>query len=196
MDADKEKSLINLTITIEKCIMCYEGFMKYPTELRLKFRRWYNIDPWFFPPKNDLVKGFLGAGDVVFICMRPSTGTFPSPADEQFYKLLKNNGFQDAHITDLVKCRSRVKIEKRKEEKEVENCFGYLLKELEIIEPSLIVAVGDKAYNYLNGKLPQRYKDRLDKIIHYSYAKRWGKEQVLEKDFKRVRQRYHKAAII
>jgi uracil-DNA glycosylase family 4 len=145
------------------------------------------------------VEGFLGTGDVVFVCMRPSTGTFPSKADKLFYKLIKNYGFQDAHITDLIKCKSRVKIEKRNEEKEVENCFEYLLKELEIIEKqklSLIVAVGDKAYNYLNEKLSQRYKDKLIKIKHYSYAIRWRKEEDLENDFKRIRQKYHKSTNI
>jgi uracil-DNA glycosylase len=95
-----------------------------------------------------------------------------------------------------------VKNEKRNEEKEVENCFEYLLKELEIIynknkKPSLIVAVGNKAYNYLNKKLPQHYKDRLVKITHYSARGR--KEQVFEKlenDFKRIHQIYHKATTI
>ena len=204
MDAEKEKSLvdlIDLNNIIEKCLRCYKEFKDYRPELRLKIRRWYNIGPWFFPPfglnENCLVKGFLGTGDTVFVCMRPSTGTFPSPADKLFYKLIEKNCFQNAHITDLVKCRSRVKIEKRTEEKEVENCFEYLLRELEIIEkPSLIVAVGDKAYNYLKEKLPQHYKDKLIKIIHYSYAKRWRKEQVLEDNFKRIRQRYHKSTII
>jgi uracil-DNA glycosylase family 4 len=206
MDAEKEKSLVDLTNIIEKCLRCYEEFKDCESGLRLKFRRWYNIDPWFFPPnginKNSLVKGFLGTGDVVFVCMRPSTGTFPSPTVKQFYKLIENYGFQDAHITDLIKCRSRVKNEKRNEEKEVENCFEYLLKELEIIyninkKLSLIVAVGNKAYNYLNKKLPQHYKDRLVKITHYSARGR--KEQVFEKlenDFKRIHQIYHKATTI
>jgi hypothetical protein len=202
----RKKVWLNLTNIIEKCLRCYEEFKDCRPELRLKFRRWYNIDPWFFPPnginKNNLVKGFLGTGDVVFVCMRPSTGTFPSPNVKQFYKLIENYGFQNAHITDLIKCRSKVKIEKGKEEKEVENCFGYLLKELEIIyninkKLSLIVAVGNKTYNYLNKKLPQHYKDRLVKITHYSARGR--KEQVFEKlenDFKRIRQIYHKATII
>jgi len=212
MDAEKEKNvraLVDLTNIVEKCLRCYEEFKDREPEFRLKFRRWYNIDPWFFPPnginKNNLVEGFLGTGDVVFVCMRPSTATFPNPTVKQFYKLIENYGFQDAHITDLIKCRSKVKIEKGREEKEVENCFGYLLKELEIIynknnknkKPSLIVAVGNKAYNYLNKKLPQHYKDRLVKITHYSA--RGGKEQVFEKlenDFKRIRQIYHKATTI
>jgi uracil-DNA glycosylase family 4 len=204
MVAEKEKSLIDLTNIIEKCLRCYEEFKDYQSELRLKFRRCYNRDAWFFPPSriddNGLVKGFLGTGDVVFVCMRPSTGTFPSKADKLFYKLIENNGFQDAHITDLIKCRLRVKNEKRNEENEVENCFEYLLKELEIIKKekenlSLIVAVGDKAYDYLNEKLPPHYKDKLVKIIHYSYAIRWRKEQDLEKDFKRIRQIYHESTI-
>ncbi|MEM3828807.1 MAG: uracil-DNA glycosylase family protein [Conexivisphaerales archaeon] len=137
------------------------------------------------------MKGFFGTGKIVFVCERPSTGTFPSGADNLFYDLLKEYKFEDAHITDLIKCRSNVieKVEKSFED-DAKECFKHLLEELEILKPTLIVAVDTKVYKYLREHLSELYKDKLFEktMTHYSYAHRFKKREKLEENFKSVKE--------
>ncbi|MGB9779086.1 MAG: uracil-DNA glycosylase family protein [Candidatus Bathyarchaeales archaeon] len=190
------ENLQKLVCKIENCLKCYKEFKNYQ-EVRIEIRHWYNKGPWFFPPYRE-VKGFFGTGKVVFICERPSTGTFPSKADELFYDLIKRYELEDAHITDLIKCRlkdnEKGKTKNKKEADESFNfyaskCFTHLLEELEILKPTLIVAVSEKVRKYLKEHLPQAYKDNLfeNSMTHYSYACRYKKEEKLEEDFKSVK---------
>lgn len=52
---------------------------------------------------------------------------------------------EDVYITSLVKCKSANGINSSN----VETCNDYLLKQIEVIKPKLIVALGDKTYSYL-----------------------------------------------
>lgn len=52
---------------------------------------------------------------------------------------------EEVYITSLVKCRSINGITKP----HVESCNDYLLKQIELIKPSLLVVLGEKAYSYL-----------------------------------------------
>ncbi|MEM2533931.1 MAG: hypothetical protein QXK12_07920 [Candidatus Nezhaarchaeales archaeon] len=104
----KLTKLRELLSEVEKCLKCYEEFDKYPDEDRVRIRKWYHKDPWFFPPHEETgIKGFLGTGDVCFICQRPSTrgDEAPDKFTLRFYELLRRSGFEGAHITDIVKCR-------------------------------------------------------------------------------------------
>ncbi len=91
---------------------------------------------------------------------------------------MKKYRFEDAHITDLIKCGGKAEETARKTEKikMAKNCFRFLEEEISIIDPDLIVAVGkdEILYEYLK-KLPQSYGDRLYKkqIMHYSYVERF-----------------------
>ena len=86
--------------------------------------------PWAFPERWG-VKGFLGDGTVniselgktikiMFVSFRPSTvarrwGEFPNPGTRSFknarfyYSCLKEYGFENAHLTDILKCQSLLK---------------------------------------------------------------------------------------
>lgn len=59
---------------------------------------------WFFPQYKG-VKGFLGTQDIMFVGLAPSTGSFPSRSGDFLYEQLKEHGFGNAHITDIVKIR-------------------------------------------------------------------------------------------
>lgn len=172
MMAEKNDRLWKLIDEIEDCLDCYGEFCKefenYPCEYKVKFRELYNRAPWFFPLRNE-VKGFLGNGEVkcdgkvckiVFVCIRPSTGTFPSEADDLFYGLLRDCGFKDAHVTDLIKCRGKAKeTDAETIEKMAKNCLRFLEEEIKIIDPDLIVAVGgNKTLSEHLKKLPSRIK--------------------------------------
>lgn len=163
---------------------CYKEFKDYDDDDRLRIRAWYNENPWFFPPsENTGVKGFLGTGKTVIVCERPSTrGNIPNPADLSFYELLNKCGFEDAHMTDLVKCRG---IAGQISAKELENCLPYLKEEIRILKPELIIAVGNRAYEVLTHELDLG-SIRLEKITHYPYAFRFNKFEKIEEELRRI----------
>ncbi|MBS7636105.1 uracil-DNA glycosylase family protein [Candidatus Bathyarchaeota archaeon] len=124
------------------------------------------------------------------ICGRPSTGTFPDKAVKLFYGCLEDYGLEDAHITDLIKCSQKLmKAEKRLTKKYADKCFKHLIREIEILKPKTIVAVGRKVHSYLKNNLPPQYRNRLceHNITHYSYASRYKKEDKLKQDVETVK---------
>lgn len=52
---------------------------------------------------------------------------------------------EEVYLTSLVKCKSSQGINSSC----VETCSDYLLKQIELIKPKLIVVLGDKTYSYL-----------------------------------------------
>lgn len=183
-----EKSLEKLLFRIEKCLKCYRKFEDYSEKDRLRIRNWHNKGPWFFPPSEDgKAKGFFGTGEVVFMCQRPSTGgKVPDEAVILFYDLIKEHGFENAHITDLVKCRAEGG---KVSEEEIRNCLPYLEEEIRILKPKLIVAVGNEAYKVLAKELKLQ-SIPVKRIIHYSYAVRRGKIERLKEEFKGIEEIY------
>jgi len=153
---------------------------------RVRVRFWYNEGPWFFPPSEDSgVKGFFGTGEIFFVCQRPSTrGNIPDQADLLFYDLLRKYGFEDAHITDLVKCRG---IAGKISDWEMRNCLPYLEEEIRILKPKLMIAVGNEAYEVLTEK-PEFRSIRIERVTHYSHAFRYKKIWKLEEEFRRIKE--------
>ena len=177
---DKSAKLRELVKEIQTCLRCYEDFKELKEEDRIRTRDWYLQGPWFFPPDKHGVKGFFGTSDVMFVCPRPSTGSFTDPAAKLFYELLRKNGFSKAHVTDIVKCRSKARTTSRAlmPSKEVANCFPFLMREKEILQPRIVVAVGDIAYN----EIRDHFRN-VRKILHYAY--RWKKMEEMEKQLAR-----------
>jgi DNA polymerase len=56
---------------------------------------------------------------------------------------------EDVYITNIVKCRPRDNAEPTPTE--AHTCQPYLLKQIELIQPKFIVALGATAYHYLSG---------------------------------------------
>jgi DNA polymerase len=56
---------------------------------------------------------------------------------------------EDVYITNIVKCRPRENAEPTPAE--AHTCQPYLLKQIELIQPKIIVALGATAYHYLSG---------------------------------------------
>lgn len=146
--AEDEKSarLHKLLCEIEKCVKCYKNYEEYSEEDGVRIRRWCNVGPWFYPPYKGRkkVKGFFGTGEVMFVCLRPSTrgGEIPDSKLERFYELLEEEGFENAHITDLVKCRGPAK---DIPDYYFQNCISHLREEIDVLKPKMIVAVGREA---------------------------------------------------
>ncbi|MEM2922446.1 MAG: uracil-DNA glycosylase family protein [Candidatus Bathyarchaeia archaeon] len=172
----KERALSDLISQIRMCSKCYDKFTDYDVMDRINIREWRHEGPWFFPPvKEDEVdiRGFFGTGDVMLVAERPSTrgGKIPAPLDMEFLRLLRKYGLTDAHISDMVKCRGTVEESKREEiwRSMVYNCFPFLRKEIDVVKPRLILAMGKKVYNELKRRGVDR-EFRVVPMIHYSYA--------------------------
>jgi len=158
------------------------------SELKKKIHNCCKCDkaePWTFPRYNN-VSGFLGDSDIMFVAERPSTGRF-SKADKLFYRLLRKHGFEKAHLTDITKCRKKVREEVSLEE--ISNCLVYFKEELAIIRPKVIVALGNKTYTMLKALLPAlgTLDVQLEKIMHYSYVSRFKKEDEYDDQFKNLK---------
>lgn len=109
------------------------------------------------------MKGFYGDKEYIFVASQPHEGEFPAlPHDYKLYSNMKTYGFEEAHLTDVVKCRG----EKGKElsPNEVDNCIGWFDEEVRIIKPKAIIALGNKAFNALK---PKPFKPIL-RLHHYS----------------------------
>ncbi|PYR47866.1 MAG: hypothetical protein DMF89_17620 [Acidobacteria bacterium] len=107
---------------------------------------------------------------------RPSSehGTLPNRSDRssdparRLYSELKRQGFGRAHLTDVIKERAlgRGVEEIERDKGRMERYRRYLQKEIEIIRPHLIVAMGARAYRILTDWLGSDAPVRP--IQHYS----------------------------
>lgn len=116
---------------------------------------------------------------VMFICESPSTsggtGIFNNEAnfnatgaDKLFNEYKQKYSLQNCYTTDFVKCG--VPNEKPTKEK-IKNCSEYLMKEIEIINPKVIIAVGKIAFDLLTEHI--HTKIPIIFMHHYSYIYRW-----------------------
>jgi hypothetical protein len=139
---------------------------------------------WLFPAR-DGVSGFMGTARVMVVGERPSVGSAGSPASnlitdggtvtieegkcgnlggDRLYLALNNFGIADAHLTDLIKTRDWVasNLPDLGPHREVFD------REIEIIDPRLIIAFGQKVFDLLQFYLAGR-RIKLDKVPHYAY---------------------------
>ncbi len=123
-------------------------------------------DPWLFPEQGH-VKGFLGTGPVMLVAERPST----APAagyPRLLYSLLEKYNACTAHLTDIIKSRGKVGEAYPANMGPHRRIFD---RELEIVQPTLIVTFGQKVYDLLQFTLAgSGITIRL--VWHYSYARR------------------------
>jgi len=124
-------------------------------------------DAWLFPERGR-VKGFLGPGPVMLVAERPSTGHFGGPSDYLLYTLLEKYDAADAHLTDVIKCRGRVGDSYPNDIGPHRLIFD---RELEIVQPTLIVAFGQKVYDLLQFSLAG-LGIPIRTVWHYAYARR------------------------
>ena len=169
-------------------------------------KKW--MDVWFYP-EYDGVMGYLGTQDIAFVGLSPSYHAFPTKYPNLiegakttalkciriFYKVLKDMGFENAHLTDVMKIRAEGK-------EQVETYFQdqallnrnleYLSREFEIIQPRLVVALGKRALEFLQEVSPKRFPGiKIRKITHYSYLRfRKYDEQRFRDEMKNVKKLY------
>lgn len=138
-------------------------------------------EAWFFPEYAG-VKGYLGTAEVFFVGPNPSTGRFPQKSDIFLYDHLRAFGFADAHLSDCIKyhlSNNEVQALKKADALKSDGALlrsqrNYFLREVEIIRPRLVVAMGDLAHEILEGWL--QGGPRLLKMIHYKKPVRFKQE--------------------
>lgn len=147
-------------------------------------------EAWFYEEYGG-VKGFLGTKDIIVLGLNPSSGKFPSKKDKLFYNLLKEKGFESAHLTDFIKIRAKnkeVKIKLTANPDLMKKQVGFFSEELSIIKPKLIITIGGECDKLLKQYFPKIEKDcKVIQIFHYSYnrfhksSKYKSVEEVFEK---------------
>jgi len=169
---------------------------------------WFYPDPEHLPenwskdlekdkcPKYKKIKGFLGTQNLVFIGSNPSYNKFPTRYTDFFYEQLKINGFENAHLTDLIKIRLFNKDVKDKlnDKNIIDEQLEFLKEEFSIIKPKLIVILG--VCRGWKGKkikeiLEENFRNtKIKDIYHYSSI-RFPKNKVkFIKDMKNVKKWY------
>ena len=113
--------------------------------------------------------------DVMFVAEMPSmiepkkeyVNFNASARDRFFVQTLKDYGVTGVYVTDIVKRRDAPR---RPSEKEINEWLGFLLKEINIINPKLLIIIGKKNYDknyipYIKAYIPKNMCD--DWIYHY-----------------------------
>ena len=96
--------------------------------------------------------------DIMFVGEAPgmsedtSGKPFAGKSGDMLTKMIENVlliSRQDVYITNIVKCRPANNAVPSPSE--AHSCHPYLLKQIELIKPKIIIALGETAYHYLSG---------------------------------------------
>jgi uracil-DNA glycosylase len=149
-----------------------------------------NSDCWLFPTEKE-VRGFLGTDSIVIVGDQPSK----SPWDEShphrriYYDTLKKVGASNVHLTDLYKRRGEPSSLKNllphQFPKDFPEHLKFFRREIEILKPTRVVALGMLAYKLLRVYVPELNQD-LGQMWHFSYVWQSGKSHLYEAHMKRA----------
>ena len=154
---------------------------------------------------------------VIFVCERPGPNNPVKEEDStvrrcwgeenanrrsvwrlrRFLKVRKDYGLQDCYITNIVKC-SKFSGTDSPSVDEIKECSKHLIKEIEIIQPEVVVAVGGGQDNILRRKpFKALIGDKLHKITHYAFR---GSEEELweswDREFKELKRKISSSPIM
>jgi uracil-DNA glycosylase family 4 len=118
-------------------------------------------------------------GKIMLVGLNPSYRRFPniqcafggdvphSGTGSDFVKLLQELNLLDkVYITNLVKCSAKGN---KVDSKYLDYCYDNFKKELDIVKPKMIIALGTPVYSYLQHVLPVEYLTNLKHIFHPTY---------------------------
>ena len=133
---------------------------------------------WWLFPSEPLVKGFMGLGRFFVVGDQPSTDPWPveHPHRRAYYDLLADEGVGDAHLTDLYKKRGQAGELKNGLPTDFQEHLEFFLKEVDILQPTTILAMGKDAYNLLRQHTPKLYK-RCFRVWHFGTVRRGKLEE-------------------
>jgi hypothetical protein len=143
-------------------------------------------DWWLFPSQG-LVNGFMGTDPIFIVGDQPSTHPWPPehPNRKAFYSTLRKAGLANAHLTDLYKKRGVSNSLERELPHDFQIHLNLFRKEIEILQPKLIVALGQLAQKLLIQNLKE-WQPAIPRIWHFSYVVRAGKESQYEANMRAI----------
>jgi hypothetical protein len=132
------------------------------------------VDPkerwWTFPPQAPIM-GFFGVRPLIVIGDQPSTNPWPRyhASRRLLYETLIKLGVPDAHLTDVIKKRGKGSESCKGLPSDFSVRLALLRREIDIIQPCRIVALGDCAEQLLRDHL-RDLKDKVRRANHFA----WG----------------------
>jgi uracil-DNA glycosylase len=175
-------------------------------KIKNDIKKQFKDKTWFFEnPKYPCKKG------IMFIAERPSTAEdrkIKRSYDRLyiFYKL-KEKYFPNSYVTDCIKIKGKnMEFKTIKYEKDFKNSIKFLIREIKCLRPSVIVFVGNQAEYLVKSndtlkKLVKLLGIKLDKIMHYAYAKKKGYSRLedfktkYDDEFRKLKQRIIKVLL-
>jgi len=140
---------------------------------------WIDSRPkWWRFPEEGSVKGFMGMGRLFIVGDQPSTSSWgPSnPNRRALYDTLSSVGAADAHLTDLYKQRGKSGSLKDGLPLDFSEHLQFFRKELALLKPERVIALGDDAFKLLTRHVPE-VRHILGKMWHFAYVGRYQKVQ-------------------
>jgi len=133
-----------------------------------------NQNWWRFPEETP-IQGFLGTSPIFIVGDQPSTSPWPEshPNRRAFYDTLKKAEVSDAHLTDLYKKRGRSSAMRNGLPDDFEEHLLFFRREIEILKPTRVVAVGKLAYDLMFQHL-EEMRPILGLMWHFSFVVRFG----------------------
>jgi len=145
---------------------------------------------WLFPPEPYGIGGFCGLGPLMFIGDQPSTNEWCEcdAGRRLFYGKLLKYGLANAHLTDFYKKRGKSRALRHWRKHGLPPDWEIIHKpvldrELAIVNPARIVAIGGLAYELLDQFLPN-LRPRLVRMTHFAEGVKPGKLLDFEVSFR------------
>jgi len=145
-----------------------------------------NQNWWRFPEELP-IQGFLGTSSIVIVGDQPSTSSWPEthPNRRVFYDTLRKVKVADAHLTDLYKKRGRSSALREGLPKDFEEHLSFFRREIQILQPERVVAVGRLAYELLFQHMKE-LRPILGLMWHFSFVVRAGLHHKYEANMRRA----------
>jgi len=131
---------------------------------------------WWRFPTEKVVEGFLGTDPLFIVGDQPSTSQWNVNNRNRrgFYDTLAKIGAANAHLTDLYKLGGSSGELIRQIPDDLQEHVKFFRKEVELLNPTRVLALGDLAYQFLALLTPE-LTPKLKRVWHFSYAVRYSK---------------------
>jgi uracil-DNA glycosylase len=131
---------------------------------------------WRFPTESKIgVGGFMGDGQIFIVGEQPSFSDWDEDHEHRraLYDLLASLEAGSCHLTDLYKRRGSVgEFRNGPLPEDFDEHLDFFLRELELLEPTLLLAMGGKTHDLLTESLPGLMK-RLPGLTTPDVRKVW-----------------------
>src|ERR1043166_3172291 len=137
-------------------------------------------DWWLFPAERT-IQGFIGTGPIFIVGDQPSTSEWgvEHPNRRTFYDTLEKTGLANAHLTDLYKKRGESSALRNGLPADFPDHEKLFQREVEILQPALMVALGQLAQRLLIENFTT-WSKTIPRIWHLAYVAKAGRKSEYE----------------